>query len=61
MDGRWVEPTEEDTNEQPVRSQLLKAKAAAATFIGMKYSAATEKPGVSLLGATRNTNHEYHS
>jgi hypothetical protein len=56
-----VEPTEEDSNEHLVRSHLLKDKAAAATFIGMKNFSLTDNPGVSLLGTIRNPNHAYHS
>ena len=45
VDERWVEPTEDDSNEHLVRSHLLKDKAGAATFIGMKNSAATASAG----------------
>jgi 6-phosphogluconolactonase len=45
VDERWVEPTENDSNEHLVRSHLLKDKALAATFIGMKNSAATATAG----------------
>jgi 6-phosphogluconolactonase len=45
VDERWVEPTEDDSNEHLVRSHLLKDKALAATFIGMKNSAATASAG----------------
>ena len=45
VDERWVEPTEDDSNEHLVRSHLFKDKALAATFIGMKNSAATASAG----------------
>ncbi len=45
VDERWVEPTENDSNEHLVRSHLLKNRAAAATFIGMKNSASTATGG----------------
>lgn len=45
VDERWVEPTEDDSNEHLVRNHLLKNKALAATFIGMKNSAATASAG----------------
>ncbi|MEA2116199.1 MAG: 6-phosphogluconolactonase [Thermodesulfobacteriota bacterium] len=45
VDERWVEPTEDDSNEHLVRIYLLKNRAAAATFIGMKDSAATAGMG----------------
>ena len=45
VDERWVEPTEKDSNERLVRRHLLKDKAAAATFVGMKNSAATATVG----------------
>ncbi len=45
VDERWVEPTENDSNEHLVRNHLLKNKALAATFIGMKNSAATASAG----------------
>jgi len=45
VDERWVEPTEGDSNEHLVRSHLLKDKAAEATFVGMKNSAATATDG----------------
>jgi len=35
-DERWVDPGSPDSNERLVRTHLLKNKAAAATFIGMK-------------------------
>ena len=40
-----MEPTENDSNEHLVRNYLLKDKAAAATFIGMKNSKATATGG----------------
>jgi len=45
VDERWVEPTEDDSNEHLVRNHLLKDKALAATFICMKNSAATASAG----------------
>ncbi|MDJ0667267.1 MAG: 6-phosphogluconolactonase [Desulfobacterales bacterium] len=45
VDERWVAPTDEDSNEGLVQSHLLKAQAAAATFIGLKNEAATASAG----------------
>jgi 6-phosphogluconolactonase len=45
VDERWVEPAADDSNEHLVRTHLLKNKAAAATFIGMKNTAATAGTG----------------
>ena len=45
VDERWVEPAADDSNEHLVRTHLLKNRAAAATFIGMKNSAATAGAG----------------
>ncbi len=45
VDERWVAPTSEDSNEHLVRNHLLKGKAAAATFIGLKNAAATATAG----------------
>ena len=45
VDERWVAPTDDDSNERLVRSHLLKAKAAAATFVGLKNEAATASAG----------------
>jgi len=45
VDERWVEPTENDSNEHLVRNYLLKNRAAVATFIGMKNSALTAGDG----------------
>lgn len=45
VDERWVAPTEEDSNEHLVRRYLLKDKAAAATFVGLKNEAATASAG----------------
>jgi len=45
VDERWVAPTEDDSNEHLVRNHLLKDKAAAATFSGMKNAAATATAG----------------
>ena len=45
VDERWVEPTETDSNERLVQNHLLRNKAAAAAFIGMKNTAATAGAG----------------
>lgn len=45
VDERWVEPAADDSNEHLVRTHLLKDRAAAATFIGMKNSEATAGAG----------------
>ena len=45
VDERWVEPTEDDSNEHLVRTHLLRDKAAVATFIGMKNGASTAAVG----------------
>jgi len=45
VDERWVEATDEDSNERLVRNHLLQNKAAAANFIGMKSSAVTASAG----------------
>ncbi len=45
VDERWVEPEVEDSNEHLVRTHLLKNRAAAATFVGMKTPAATAGTG----------------
>ncbi len=45
VDERWVEPNEDDSNEHLVRTHLLRDKAAAATFIGMKNRAPTAGEG----------------
>ncbi|NOQ46877.1 MAG: 6-phosphogluconolactonase [Desulfobulbaceae bacterium] len=45
VDERWVEPTAADSNEHLVRNHLLQNRAAEATFIGMKNSAATAGAG----------------
>ena len=45
VDERWVEPTENDSNERLVQNHLLQSKAAAATFIGMKNAAPTAAAG----------------
>jgi len=45
VDERWVEPTDDDSNEHLVKTHLLRNKAAAATFIGMKNSAKTAGKG----------------
>jgi len=38
-DERWVEPTDADSNERLIREVLLKEKAAAARFLGLKNAA----------------------
>lgn len=45
VDERWVEPTASDSNENLVRTHLLKNRAVAAVFIGMKNSAKTAREG----------------
>ncbi len=45
VDERWVAPTDQDSNERLVRDHLLKDKAAAATFIGLKNEAASASAG----------------
>lgn len=45
VDERWLEPTSSDSNEHLVHSYLLRNRAAAATFIGIKNSAATAGAG----------------
>ena len=45
VDERWLEPTAPDSNEHLVRTHLLRNRAAAADFIGMKNSAATAGGG----------------
>ena len=45
VDERCVEPTTTDSNEHLIRTHLLQNRAAAATFIGMKNSAATAGAG----------------
>ena len=45
VDERWVEPEDRESNENLVRHLLLRDKAAAASFIGMKNEAATASSG----------------
>ncbi len=45
VDERWVEPTDDDSNERLTRTHLLQNKAAAATFVGMKNGAITAGDG----------------
>jgi 6-phosphogluconolactonase len=45
VDERWVEVSEKDSNENLVRSHLLKNKAASAGFIGMKTAAVSASAG----------------
>jgi 6-phosphogluconolactonase len=45
VDARWVEATDDDSNERLVRQHLLRNKAAAASFSGMKNSAITAGDG----------------
>lgn len=44
-DERWVEPSSLDSNEQLVRRHLLKNRAAAAVFVGLKNAAAGAEEG----------------
>jgi 6-phosphogluconolactonase len=48
VDERWVETSNPDSNEHLVRTELLRDKAAAAQFIGLKNDAATPDAGASL-------------
>lgn len=45
-DERWVETTDEASNEKMVREHLLKNKAAEARFVGLKNAAADAQQGV---------------
>jgi 6-phosphogluconolactonase len=45
VDERWVDPSRADSNEHLVRSELLRDKAAAARFIGLKNAAPTPDLG----------------
>ncbi len=45
VDERWVAPSEPDSNEQLVQRHLLRNKAAAAAFVGLKNSAVTAGEG----------------
>ncbi len=45
VDERWVAPTDDDSNERLARNHLLRDKAAAATFIGLKNDAASASAG----------------
>ena len=45
VDERWVDVFDKDSNENLVRSHLMKNRAAAAGFIGMKTAAATASAG----------------
>jgi 6-phosphogluconolactonase len=45
VDERWVPVSEKDSNENLVRTYLLKKKAAAAAFIGMKTAAVSASAG----------------
>jgi len=44
-DERWVDPSDADSNERLVRTELLKDRAAAARFKGLKNAAATPDQG----------------
>jgi 6-phosphogluconolactonase len=44
-DERWVDPTDPDSNERLVRDALLKDRAAAARFLGLKNAAPTPDLG----------------
>ena len=54
VDERWVNITEKDSNENLVRTHLLRNKAAAAGFIGMKTGAATASAGEKECAARLN-------
>jgi 6-phosphogluconolactonase len=45
VDERWVEPSDDDSNERLARTHLLQNKAAAATFVGMKNGAEVASDG----------------
>jgi 6-phosphogluconolactonase len=45
VDERWVDPSDPDSNENLVKTQLLQNRAADATFSGMKSSAKTATEG----------------
>lgn len=45
VDERWVAPTVSDSNENLVRTHLLRNRAVAAAFVGMKNSAKTAREG----------------
>jgi 6-phosphogluconolactonase len=45
VDERWVEVSDEASNERMVRNNLLQSQAAAAQFIGLKNAAATPDEG----------------
>ena len=44
-DERWVEPTDATSNERLVREELLRGKAAAARFVGLKNEASSPEQG----------------
>lgn len=46
VDERWVDPTSPDSNENLVRSTLLRDKASSAAFVGLKSGDATAIEGV---------------
>lgn len=46
VDERWVDPSDDDSNERLVRELLLQDKAAVATFVPMKNAASTPGEGV---------------
>lgn len=45
VDERWVDPSDPDSNENLVKTELLQNRAAGATFSGMKNSAKTATEG----------------
>jgi 6-phosphogluconolactonase len=45
-DERWVDPSETTSNEQLVRTELLRERAAIAQFVGLKNAAATPAEGI---------------
>ncbi|MCB2181492.1 MAG: 6-phosphogluconolactonase [Desulfobulbaceae bacterium] len=49
-DERWVEPSENDSNERLVRDHLLQNNAASASFVGLYSNAASAKGGVEECG-----------
>ena len=52
VDERWVDPSDPSSNERLVQENLLKGRAAAAHFTGLKNSAATPALGAALAWAT---------
>jgi len=54
VDERWVNPGEAGSNEDFIRTALIKNKAASAQFIGLKTSAQTVQSGLSDVEARLN-------